>query len=57
MLLIVLILDLGFLRDGVEQICLVWDLVVVFWGKFMEDDDDDDDDSKFLFVIILCFFF
>ncbi|XP_027054853.1 nuclear pore complex protein Nup98-Nup96-like isoform X3 [Pocillopora damicornis] len=37
--------DPGPLRDGAEQICLVWDLVVALWGKLTEDDDDDDDDS------------
>lgn len=57
MLLIVLILDPGPLRDGAEQICLVWDLVVALWGKLTEDDDDDDDDSKFLFAITSRSFF
>lgn len=55
MLLIVLILDPGPLRDGAEQICLVWDLVVALWGKLTEDDDDDD--SKFLFAITSRSFF
>lgn len=57
MLLIVLILDPGPLRDGAEQICLVLDLVVALWGKLTEDDDDDDDDSKFLFAITSRSFF